>query len=551
MAVQDDLDAFNNIADQTWLDNLSGQTASGVVSLQGTVASGNLTFDAMTTAPYNPSLTYSSGTKLTNQTRNLSLLGTAYQFTTAEFGYDNPGEFVVFTLDDTFGAAPYAYREVGFAGTPTPAANMPTTGIDQFKGPLLVTLNGAAASSFESERNNVWLFANWHSGKVVGVVMSPGMIPTDPEADGFFFGDLNATGLSNTQFVGMDVVGMGGGGPTMPLTIDGTIDFAQFYGNQNQGIGLVASGTTIDVASQVVQENWQITAGGLRDPLTQTSMTGSVAFQGFAVGVGEDMNQIDVNRRLYMNSFPSDFSLPLDRDAGTVSGTMNLIDQNDPSAMLNLEVGGTHGSAYIADNLIIAGLGGTAPVYVSPNSGPLKTYGNYLISEDPTGPQPATYLSWGNWEAAYSEPGSGKDYHVHNPGTLWIAGEPTSSADFAALVTANFVGSYNGMAEGVMVPTSGAFNKLPTGTCTLTVDFGANMLTAGSINFPAGTATPAYSLGIDPGTVFSSGFSLPISAPNSGSVNGGFFGPNAASVGGNFNAQVGSDQLIGIFGGDR
>jgi hypothetical protein len=339
---------------------------------------------------------------------------------------------------------------------------------------------------------------------------------------------------------------------SLPLAIDGAVDFAQFYGNQSQGVGLIASGTTIDILSQVAQEIWQFTAGGFRDPLSQTSLTGTVTFQGFAVGVGEDMNQIDVNRRFYLSMNPSDFSLSIDRDAGTLSGTMSLFDQNDFSvALSNLEIGGANGSAYISDHLIIAGLGGTAPAVVSPSSGPLKTNGNYLVSEDPTAPQLASYLSWGNWEIAYSEPGTGKDYHVHNPGTLWIAGEPTPAVDFAALVTASFVGIYSGLAEGVTVPSTGAFNKLPSGTCNLTVDFGANMLTAGSINFPAGSFTPAYNIGIDPGTVFSSGFNLPISTPNSGTVNGAFFGPGAASVGGNFTAQVGSDQLIGVFGGDR
>lgn len=572
MAVQQDDQIAVNVADLVWSGSLSGDISNdsaavppaGILSVQANTNNGVVPIDDLPVAFYDPSQTFSGESKLQNQLRNVTLLGSPVVFNTAAVGSDNAGEFAVFALDDTFNST-YAYRELGFAGTPT--SSLPTTGINIFHGPLLVSLKNITSDEFESYSYSSQMFVNWHSNKVFGVIVTPGPSPGDPlEANGFFFGDVTATQsgnqFSNVHFVGMDVVGFDstttgpgpGPGPAvdMPLTIEGSTSFAQFYGSQTQGIGLVANGTTIDVQTQVAQENWLITAAGYRDTTTLASTTGTVNWQGFAVGIGEDMNQIDVNRRLYMNLNPADFSLTIDRDNGTFTGSLTLTDQDDPSAMIsNLQIGGSNGSAYISDHLLIAEIGGGTPIFVSPSSGPLKTYGNYLITEDPSGQQLASYASWGTWEIAYSEPVTGKDYHVHNPGSLWVAGQPTPAADLAALAASSFIGVYNGKAEGVAIPSSGSFARLPTGTFSMTVDFGTSMLTSGSINFPAGDINPAVNFGIDPISIPGNGFSASISSPNFGTVNGAFFGPNAASVAGNFDAQDGTLRYIGVFGGDR
>ncbi|MDY6853585.1 MAG: FecR domain-containing protein [Thermodesulfobacteriota bacterium] len=546
-ALQDD-DELVNITDLTWTGSVSGQVASGVLSIQAATNNGTLIVD-VPVEPYDPSLSYSGQVKRLGQERNVNLLGMPTLFSSADVASDNTGEFAVFVLDDLFYNGLYSYRELGFAGTPT--LSLPTTGIDRFNGPLLVTLDDILTEKLESFCYNHQTLVNWHNGKVIGAILTLGPFLSDPDkASGFFFGNLSGIDLSNVQFVGMDVVGPDPGlSISMPLTINGTISFSQFYGNQAQGLGFVASGNTYDVATQVAEEAWQLIAGGYRDPTTLPSTTGSVNWEGFVIGIGEDMKQIDVNRRLFMNSLSSEFSLAIDRDNGTINGSLNAIDQADPNATINaLNIGGANESAYISDQIIIAILGGTTPIFISPINGPLKTYGNYLITGDPNALQLASYATWGIWEIAYSEPGSGKDYHIHNPGSLWIAGEPTSLSELATLT---FTGTYTGLAEGNFIPSTGQYYRMPTGTTTFDVDFGTSMLTSGSIVFPAGTATPAINLGVDPSSLGSTGFNTTISSPNFGTVNGAFFGPSAASVAGNFDAQVGTDRVIGIFGGDR
>ena len=537
-AVQDDQVVSVNIADITWLGSLSGQTSSGKLSSTASTNNGNFAISAFTVTNYDPSLSYTGSTKVSNQPRTLTLLGSSSTFNTAETITDNTGEFSVFTLDTLFNNSSYKYSELGFLGTPT--LTLPNTGISRFTGAMLGTLNSVISTDFEAIGQSFELEVNWHNGKVFGVV-----IPSTPNSgNGFFYGDISGTGFSVSKVFGNDIVDVG---PGPILAIDGSSSFAQFYGNQASGVGFVANGNTYNILSQATLENWQFTAAGFRNTATAASSTGTVIWKGFAIGVGEDMNQIDVDRRLFMNSNASDFNLTINRDTGNISGTLNAIDVAPSTAALNnLQFGGSNGSAYISDHIFATGIGGGTPIFAGSN-GPLKTHGNYLITEEPS-KQLANYASWGSWEIAYTEPGSGDEYHVHMPGSLWIAGEPTSASDFATL---NFAATYNGRAEGVHIPNVGQYNHMPSGTSSFNVNFNTGMLSAGSINFPAGNGAPALNLSIAPTTVSSSGFSTTVITPNTGSVNGAFYGPAAASTAGNFAAQVGTDRFIGVFGADR
>ena len=70
------------------------------------------------------------------------------------------------------------------------------------------------------------------------------------------------------------------------------------------------------------------------------------------------------------------------------------------------------------------------------NDGGLKTYGNYMVSMPPDS-QLSEYVSWGYWEAAYVDPTSLAEYHIHQPGSLWIAGERTPVGYVQGLIDGN------------------------------------------------------------------------------------------------------------------
>lgn len=434
-----------------------------------------------------------------------------------------------------------AMEQLVVADMPTLPANMPTNGISKFIGSVSGSLTGVAVPNFETISDSIELLVNWHNGKVLGVIAEPG-----GHTVGYVLGDVSGSGFTTSLFFGNDVTDTAGPGPI--LAISGSSNLGQFTGEQAQGVYFDFSGSThtVEPQPQTLYENWQLSGSAVRPDTIKGASTGSVAWKGYAVGVGENMAAIDVGRRLFYTSNIGDFNLSTNRDTGTVSGSLTAMDVASSAQINNLKIGGANPSAYISDAFFAAGVGGGSPI-VYGSSGPLKTYGNYLVTKNPAD-QLASYVTWGYWEIAYVDPGNSGNYHVHIPGAGWVAGELTSPSELGAL---NFTATYNGRAEGVYVPSVGQYFDMPTGSVTLNVDFSASAVTGGALNFPAGNGAPAVALGIDPTSISSGEFNAAVSMPNSGSVNGAFFGPNAASVGGDFQAQVGSADVIGIFGGDR
>ncbi len=423
--------------------------------------------------------------------------------------------------------------------TPTLAANMPTTGISKFLGPASGTLRNISTSVVETIGDSFELLANWHNGKVFGTIMEP----ADHEVV-YFIGDISGTTFTTSQFIGNDITDIGSG-PV--LAVSGSTTVGQFIGASADGAVFDFYGNTYEVETQDLEETWQLSGSGSRPSVVTSSTTGTVNWSGFAVGVGEDMAAIDVNRRIFYSQVASDFTLTLNRDAGTVSGNLSAFDAASGTQIISMPIGGgANPSAYISDNAFAAKVGGGDPI-LSGTTGPLKTYGNFLVTED-HGNRLAQYVTWGPWEIAYSDPGSSADYHVHMPGASWVAGELTSLAEIGALT---FSATYRGQAEGVYVPSVGQYFDMPSGSISLDVNFGSSSVTGGSISFPAGNGAPAVSLGIASTTFGGREFNTLINSPDTGYVNGAFFGPNAASVGGNFAAQTGSDRVLGVFGADR
>ncbi|MCK4858701.1 MAG: hypothetical protein KAT58_12075, partial [candidate division Zixibacteria bacterium] len=388
------------------------------------------------------------------------------------------------------------------------------------------------------------LAVNWHNGKVLGAIIEG----ASNDAVGFFIGDVAGTGFNTSLFFGNDIVDLG---PGPILAISGSNSFAQFYGNQFQGVGFDLSGSTHNVLTQATEESWLLTGAGFRTPSLSATTTGSVIWEGFVVGVGEDMNNPETNRRYFMNMGTADLFMSIDRDTGDISGSMNAADIGGSTAMISgLQIGGTNPSAYLTDRILAAGLGGGTPIAFSPNpNNPLKTYGNYFVTADPS-KQLATYASWGSWEIAYVEPGSGLDYHVHVPSSMWVAGERTSPTNVSTLIATNFSATYTGGAAGVQIPTTGSMIDLTGGTTNLLLDFdgGATTPVSGTISFNEVTLNVTSTIG----ALTAPGFSASIPPAATSFVNGSFYGPNAESIAGNFYVDFGgSNRYMGVFGGDR
>ena len=183
------------------------------------------------------------------------------------------------------------------------------------------------------------------------------------------------------------------------------------------------------------------------------------------------------------------------------------------------------------------------------NTSGVKTYGNFLVTPKRE-KNPSAYMTWGYWEIAYKEPGTGKDYHVHLPGAMWVAGKQTPESVIEGLSANGVMGTYKGGATGVEVYPNGGMSELTGGITDLTIDFDPNAASPvfGNISFDQ----VVLEVGRRPGELFTTGFTAPIADATSSSVNGTFFGPNAEAIGGNFFADmISGERYHGLFGGEK
>lgn len=431
--------------------------------------------------------------------------------------------------------------EMGFVGERS--VGVPDNGIGNFDG---VVLHKDAESLTYSE-SPVKMAVNWYNKKFFGIADDDQ--PTENEIPVFIFGDINGTALDNIRVVGSDF--------DVPdnrvSALSGSGTFGQLYGTETEAAGFAMEGVDVNVQNQAERQGWTAYGAVIRkdNPSPPSPVPVGIQYlRGFVMGAAEDMAAPEINRRIFMNSQASDFQLNVNKDTGTINGSMSASDFNGSlSTIDNLQIGGSLASAYVLDDAMIALLGGAGSIRTGSSSGGLKEYGNYLVTQK----QPdelAPYTTWGYWEIAYRDPASGLDYHVHHPGSIWIAGSPTPATDVSALISTNFSGTYTGGAQGIRIDPGGSISKLTGGAADLTIDFtpSATLPVTGQLSFDQVNLNVIS----NPGAISANGFNAQISGATASTVHGAFFGPNAQAIGGNFGARMSSgDGYYGIFAGGR
>lgn len=409
----------------------------------------------------------------------------------------------------------------------------PSDGIFAFEG----TLGGVYTRLDESTEtfiNTMNMGVNWHNHRIFGIAYE-----NENENPAFFFGSVNGSTVSDLTIFGVDdgydnngIAFINGGG--VGVFAGAAYDFFAF----------AAQGNTTLIKDSTNQGSWIVAGGGQQVPgaMTPVAPTGSENWQGFSTGLS-----VDLVSKAFIDLYQSesgDFTLTVNKDAGTISGTMNLPwILNDTSNIWNLVVGGDiSNSVYLRDDLIaalITGGGGDGDTILKPN-------GNFMVV---TGPdeQFSSYVTWGYWQIAYNESSAASGQALMaGSHSFWIAGLPTPAGVITDYQNSYFTGVYSGKAIGTELGTTGQLN----GTCALTANFSPG----------GGTITGNIDLGVINlplfnGTINSNQFSASLNNDNniSGAVKGGFFGPAANAVGGNFSAANSdtSKQYIGIFGGNK
>lgn len=439
-------------------------------------------------------------------------------------------------------------KEMGFTGDR--AAAIPSTGLWSYGGEL-------KDQNDSTIQDNITVFINWDNQRFLALEETH--LNPDKTPHGFAFGQVTDSG----EIVAVQVLGTENFNNSGQIeTITGHETFGHIYGTAQEAAGMALEGVDINVQDQTIQRAWSDTLAVTVDTKVANVNPGSVTWNGFFMGVGEDMNAPDIDRVAFVNNDSADFKTTIDKDSGTLTGTLSGYDFLQPSNQITMTIGGDKNkSVYISDDKIAAVLGGTSVVSNPSGNTTLKAHGNFMISSMETPLSDNT--NWGYWEVAYEEPGTAKDYHVHVPGAFWVAGEQTSASMVSKIisdsVSTHFKGNYtNGKARGVKFDHNGQMTPLTNGQTNLFIDFdsGVSLPVTGNISFTE-INLPVTSL---PGDVTSQGFKGTVSGADTGSrVNGTYFGntvkdgvQGANGIGGNFSATFsGTTTYQGVFAGDR
>jgi hypothetical protein len=386
----------------------------------------------------------------------------------------------------------------------------------------------------EDVQDTMTFVVNWDNRRIM--VFEEFNTDSSNQGIGFGFGEISDSGeIYNVVVLGSDAFS---DGPVFAL--DGTETFGWFYGTSQQAVGLAMEGEDVNILDQTETSPWSDTLAGILSGMLTNSYSGIETWSGFFTGVGEDMRDPLTGRQVFLNNYESEFYFTIDKDNGTFQGTMSGYDINGSASISNMVIGGnTSNSAYLTDSMLAATLSGSNVIYNGSGTASLKSYGNYMVTSRET--PLSSYTTWGYWEAAYVDPATSNDYHLHIPGSFWIAGVATDDDVVSGLA---FTATYNGKAQGVMFSQAMALKKMTNGTSELKIDFSDHTV-SGSIKFDE------ISLVLNSGYINTSGFSAQIDNASVSQVSGAFYGPNAEGVGGNFSAKINTTKYLGIFAGDR
>ena len=420
---------------------------------------------------------------------------------------------------------------------PPPAP--PGDGIYAFKGGLGGTSTKTDGST-DTFINDLYLGVNWYNRKIFGVAFDNTVEDGKPV---FFFGSVNGSTVSDIKIFGADKGGSYQNDDDAFISGSGS---GLFTGSAYDFFSFIATGSSFLIKgspTQTLLDSWTV-AGGAQQVVGEMVPTapkgGSEIWSGFVVGVSENMNDRPTDRHLIYNTNPNSFTMNINKDAGTILGTLTT-DSNIGAGDANynisgMTVGGSYGSVYLNDQLLAALLGGSAGITA-------KEYGNYMVV-DPKN-QISPYFTWGYWEVAYVDPtNSTIQRQIRVPESLWLAGKPSNNS----VIKTGFVGTYNGKAFGTMINTNDTTQITQvSGSMNLTADFVSTPSITGSLAFTNGP-TLTISGGAFSADSLTNQFSAGLTG---GNIQGAFYGPNAEAVGGNFYSLTDDKQYIGIFGGNR
>jgi len=473
-----------------------------------------------------------------------------------DYLYDNRGEFAVFTARDAAvddGFVTYDFNELGFSGAVPPG--LPSDGLASYEGPGLLVLDDWDSGDLTSSHGNSRAAVNFWNGVAVGAFTADGA--SAPEL--FFYGQALTPWPSDWTLVGMGSRAAGTARqPGEPLAALGQATTRRIYGAEYQGLGTVGEADVYGLADESWIGQIAFGSGMFKDDEVEFAPTGVVPWDGFAIGVAEQVADPGDQPVVFGNQDVSGVWMDVDRDAGSISGNMDVYDPNGVASIVGVTVGGIYGSGYAADSWLVAELDGTGAVDVDGWQGDLKAGGAVLASTHGAAEKMSAWATWGYWGVAYDDPSYEAPvlYRVRPSAGLWVAGELTPREYVESLLGRRGArGTYSGGARCVEISPDGLTHTQHVGASLFDVVFESSSV-SGTLAFQD-MSMQASGL-IDSG---GNGFTGSIDSvdaargrqtPAANSFQGDFFGPQANAIGGSFHADMeDATRYVGVFAADK
>jgi hypothetical protein len=340
------------------------------------------------------------------------------------------------------------------------------------------------------------------------------------------------------------------------FSVNSQSNTGSFFGSQYQGTGITLNADLKDMNTMIETGNAVITMGGFKNDI-HNIINSNPEFnnlKGFVIGISENINSPDMGRKLFMNSSSKDFSININKSEGTISGNLNAYDYYQSLLISNLSFGGTKSnSAYIDDKAFAAIFDSSQQSinsYSSDNKSEINKNTGFLSSLDPNQFE-TEYISWGYWEASYKDPDDkSQTYHIHGPGSFFIAGQKTSEINNILQETGQQNLYYEGKSNTLVLNDTNQKSFLPEGNFSMHV-FPENGSYSIHAKIQPDISNTQIIFSYSGAIAGNEGFYGYINSGLAGHLNGDFFGPNAQECGGNFNAELNNDKYFGIFTGKR
>ena len=402
-------------------------------------------------------------------------------------GWLSPGQdFLIYELEDPIDFQ----RLLGFAGKPTPAAAIPTTGFTAYSFrrdfvldsdvPFVLT-GGVGYSSAAPAKG----YIDWSTRAfVMNKIVLEGQGPSQRSAASVFVGravnlgdpmtaDINGrfrgSASVDPQF-GTPRIFENGSGDGFELQRGG--DGAGFFGSSGPDYFVLGNGDGI--ATQSGGTSYAPNAVAQKTTGSQTTRT-SATLTGFVGGLAQENGSQQRTFRI-ANSDPANFQFTTNASNGTLSGSLSLDDQGNPGyGDLQTAFGGTAvgESAFFDDDTFAATEAATPAIRQGESTGDRSFFmttadGLELIGALPPGVSLCNcqYLRWGVLGLDFGDPQTpGDRTRVELAG--WVAGQLSAQVDLPAIGLA----TYSGHVFGNVLNGSDFYSAV--GGLTVTFNFGA------------------------------------------------------------------------------